>query len=513
MRTTLRGPLPLAALVLGIVVAPLVHAQGAPPAPPTAKQRIVIDRARVVPIETKAPIPHQPFLMVDPQTSKPVAPTQVLVGPKGERVTAQDYWDNVNKFEKYLNDRGLSQRNAPPVTKMERLRDDDALEQARLSKLIARRKPVSPVVTQFQAARRVPPSPADTQRHLAVLAAQGARVPYRHGDRMIDPNRVVEKTVNLAFPFGTSIGGNLFNADFGGEERVESHEFHRTVTITAHAHGTVFGHDFRLMEAQSIAKSAYADSYGGSGSAETECNVTMQGVEPFPPVKDVSTKKAQLYTDRHTLATHTWSPEFPTVSFGVGPFGVDMSIAASAHADIDGAFNVLYSSARADLMPSSSLNVALSVSVSLPAIELGVEGKVRVFDTHLDLSNQAELVDPGREAKLSIVNSGTQTTDALSGTLTAFAKVGWGFVSHRFDITVFSKSGTHDETELLATNQTLELMPPPPPPPSPQGTSHAPAPPPQSTSRAPAPPPQSTGKAPAPPPLPPLGNPRIPPHR
>jgi hypothetical protein len=484
-RAHVHGSLVLGLLVVGIVAAP-PSASAQPAAGGTAKQRIVIDRAKIVPVVTRAPIVHQPFPIVDPATSKPVPPTQILVGPKGEKVAAQAYWDNVNKVEKYLNDRGLSQRTAAPVTKLEQLREDEALVQARSTKLAARQKTATPAVVQFQAARHTPPSPAEIARHIGVLTAQSAAVPYKHGGAagtMINPDRIVEKTIAMAWPFSASIGGDFFGAEFGGEERIESHEFHRTVIDSAHANGSVFGHGVALLDAQVIAKSVYSDSYGGSGSAESDFTVTLQGVQPFAPQQVLSTKKAELYMDKKTLATHTWSPDFPSVGFGAGPFSIDITVTLAAHTDVDAAFNVIYSSARADLLPASSLNVAVTASISLAAVEIGVDGKMRLFDHHIELSNQAELVEPGREAKLTLTNSGTDRFDALSGSLGGFIKVGWWPLSHTFDFHIFSKPGEHGESQFLATNQTLPLMPPPPPPPpSPLAKGNAPA------ANAPAPP-------------------------
>ena len=500
-RAHLRDSLALGVVIVSVVLAPAVSAQPGAPTAPSAKQRIAIDHAKIVPVQARAAIAHQPFPMVDPQTSKPVPPTQILVGPKGEQVTAQAYWDNVNKFEKYLNDRGLSQRTAAPTNKIEVLREDDTLVQGRLQKLVARRKPTSPAVAQFQAARRTAPSPSEIQRHVAVVAAQAAAVPFRHPDRIVIADRIVEKSITQAWPFTASIGGDFFGAEFGGEERVESHEFHRTVTNAAHANANVFGHAVSLLDTHVTAKSAYSDSYGGSGSAETDSSFTMEGVQPFPPVQSTS-KKAELFMDRKSLIVHTWSPDFPGVSFGVGPFSVDISVSLAAHADIDAAFNVLYSSARAAVMPSSSLNVGISASVSIPAVELGVEGKMRVFDHHVELDNQAELIEPGRECKLVLTNSGTDKFDALSGTLSAFAKVGFWPLSHKFEVDIFSKAGSHEETQFLSTNQTIALMPPaPPPPPSPLAGTNAPAPAPASTKAAtvaPAPPPATKAPTSAP---------------
>lgn len=490
-RAQLRNSVAMVALGVTIAAAPEVSAQPGAPIAPSAKQRIAVDRAKVVPVQTRAAIAHLPFPMVDPQTNKPVAPTQIVVGLKGEHVTAQAYWDNVNKLEKYLNDRGLSQRTAPAASKIEVLHEDDALVQGRLTKLIARRKPISPAVAQFQAVGRAAPSASVIQRHFAVVGAQAAAVPYRHGAQMVNKDRIVEKTITQAWPFGSSIGGDFFGAEFGGEERIESHEFHRTVTNTAHANGSVFGHSIALMEAQVTAKSAYSDSYGGSGSAETDSSFTMTGVQPFPPAQAKATK-ADLHMDRKSLVTHTWSPDFPSVGFGVGPFSVDIAITIAAHAEIDAAFTVLGSSARAALLPSSSLNVAISAGVSIPGVEVGVDGKMRVFDHHFELDNEAELVEPGREAKLTLINSGTDRFDALSGSLAAFVKVGFAFVSKKFEIEIFSKPGIHEETQFLSTNQTLQLMPPPPPaPPSPLNAANAPVknapPPPQGATHAPAP--------------------------
>ena len=168
-----RGPKVVRAVVWAgslftIAVLPTVSAAAPTPLPPTAKQRIVLDHSRLVALSTTAAIAHQPFPVVDPKTNNAVPPTQMLTGPNGEHVTAADYWANVNKFEKYLNDRGLSQRTAPPVSKIDRVRTDDALVQARKARIASVKKPVSAGLMSFESSGRLAPTPADIAKYSTI---------------------------------------------------------------------------------------------------------------------------------------------------------------------------------------------------------------------------------------------------------------------------------------------------------------------------------------------------------
>ena len=497
----LRGAL-CASVVCFAAVLPATSAAAPTPLPPTAKQRIVLDHAKLVAVSTSAPIAHQPFPVVDPKTNKPVSPTQMLTGPKGEQVSAGEYWANVNKFEKYLNDRGLSHRTAAPVTKMDRVHADDGLVSARIARLAAVKKPVSTGLKAFESSGRLAPTPADITKysnvhatHAAVLHAAPAAPPPPptvHGPgSMVRTDR--ELDIHQSYPLHPfAIGGDHFGAEFGGSERVDSGQFHKSVAIAAQAKAAIFFKNYQLLD--TLASTAGSFGSTGAGSAVADASCTIYGFEPFPPTHLTGASgKPELFVDRKTLFIHSWGPEFPGVNISVGPFEVEFTVTQAAHVQVDSSFKVLYDFVRADLIPATSLGVAVSASVGIPGIELGVRGKLRVFEQYFDMSDQAELTEPGSNAKLVVTTGVRDHLDALSGSLGAFAKVGWDPFSKTFEVDISSPPAISDDSELVNTSVTYPVMPPPmiPPPPPPLASVKAPAPPPPA-------PPATAAKAPTP---------------
>jgi hypothetical protein len=264
---------------------------------------------------------------------------------------------------------------------------------------------------------------------------------------------------------------------------------HKSVTVAAQAKASVFFSNYQLLDALVSSKGSFGPT--GIGSAIGDASCTIYGFEPFPPTHLTGAGgKAELFADRKTLFSHTWGPSFPGVSIGVGPFEVEFSVKQGATVTVDGGFKILYDSVRADLIPTSTLGVAITASVGIPGVALGVEGKLRVFEQYYDLSDQAELTDPGENAKLVVTTGVREHMDALNGSLSAFAKVGWDPFSHKFEVDIYSPAALSDDSELVSTVVSYNVMPPPllPPPPS---TNKAPAPPP------PPPPPPRQAPAPA----------------
>ena len=497
----------IALLALGVVIAGAAtiapDARAMPPGPPSAKQRIVIDRATVKPVVARAAIAHVPFPIVDPKTNVPVAPTAIVVGVRGEPVVAQDYWDNVNKFEKYLNDRGLSLRTAPPVTKMERLHEDEAIVKARAARLQQMRQPVTAAVANLLNARRLPFTPAETNKHASIAAAHMAtNKPGKAGAVAQNKNGVMEKEVHLAYAIDVAMGGDKFGADFTGDVRVVTNYIVKSVTAHATATGTVFGNAYAMADAHAQAKSAFLADGFATGKANADIDMTVFGDDAFPPQHISNVAKPELYTDRRGFFTHTFSPDFPSVKIGVGPFDVEFTVTQSARVDLDAAYKIAYGSVRIDLIPHASLDVAIRASVGIPAVELGVEGRLRVFDSTTEMTAFVEIVDPGAESKLVVNCLAVEHLDDLKGTLSAFAKIGICPFCKTFEIGIFSAGGSHqDDTILDVRNLTIPLMPPPPPPP-PKPTDTVLAPP-----TPPPPPPRPNEARPVrpPPPPPPRG--------
>ena len=80
--------------------------------------RITLNRNLVI-TPARPAVPFKAFAMVDPKTNKPIAPTATISLPNGKKPMAQQYYAEVNAFEKWLADHGQSLRtikHGTPVT-------------------------------------------------------------------------------------------------------------------------------------------------------------------------------------------------------------------------------------------------------------------------------------------------------------------------------------------------------------------------------------------------------------
>lgn len=61
-------------------------------------------------LNARAPIPFQPFPLVDLKTNKPIAANATMMLPNGRQVSAAKYYDTLNKTEQHLNSIGMTLR-------------------------------------------------------------------------------------------------------------------------------------------------------------------------------------------------------------------------------------------------------------------------------------------------------------------------------------------------------------------------------------------------------------------
>jgi len=85
-------------LVRGALAGNLVHA---------APQKMAI-RPNLFQTQSRPAILFKPFAMMDPKTNKPIAPTALIHLPNGKSPTAQEYYSDLNNYEKWLSEHGQS---------------------------------------------------------------------------------------------------------------------------------------------------------------------------------------------------------------------------------------------------------------------------------------------------------------------------------------------------------------------------------------------------------------------
>jgi len=64
-------------------------------------------------VQGKPPIAFKAFELKDPKTDKSIAPTALITLPNGKQVPAQQYYNELNTYEKWLNEHGHSLRTTP----------------------------------------------------------------------------------------------------------------------------------------------------------------------------------------------------------------------------------------------------------------------------------------------------------------------------------------------------------------------------------------------------------------
>ncbi len=72
-------------------------------------QRAVFPKEKLQ-IASRPAIRFVPFEMLDPETKKPIAPTAIIKLPNGKQATAKEYYDQLNQYEQWLSERGLTLR-------------------------------------------------------------------------------------------------------------------------------------------------------------------------------------------------------------------------------------------------------------------------------------------------------------------------------------------------------------------------------------------------------------------
>jgi hypothetical protein len=85
-------------------------------------------------IASRPAIKFEPFPMVDPETKKPIAPTAIIKIPNGKQATAKEFYDQLNQYEQWLNDRGqtLRQKEHTAVIELEKVPVDVQLLQRQI---------------------------------------------------------------------------------------------------------------------------------------------------------------------------------------------------------------------------------------------------------------------------------------------------------------------------------------------------------------------------------------------
>src|SRR5262245_53855648 len=213
--------------------------------PPIVKQApAVTPRPDLVRINRRPAIPFKPFEMRDPKTGNPIPPNTVITLPNGKRMTAQQYFDQLNQLEQKFNQIGYSLRDPQEKTKIQETNINRQALQQQANAISSRQKSNSgqPIPANIQDVQRsaAAESRTDTQR---VLTLQSAMAQFEK-----QPINTAPTNAHTEKSWSHSIGDpSLLSAYFKAKLTLDGSKDSTNLSAEADAGGSLLGHTQSLL--------------------------------------------------------------------------------------------------------------------------------------------------------------------------------------------------------------------------------------------------------------------------
>lgn len=449
---------------------------------PTVKGKLSPNQIR----ENRRPaISFKPFDMVDPTTGKPVAGSAVITLPhNGKKVTAQQYYAQLNQIEQWLNQRGYSLRQRTPSNnRIPGARGTAVVELVNNEQLLQRQLQRRPTGARPNPARFQSFLPKAVRKN-QVLQIDAARLQARYPQLHVDPKRI--EAINASALRGTVIGNVLplhsaaasalhvsvgriydvngppnctpvndsqpWSTDYGDPNtfhvylntqlsllgqacqppdmnHVDRSESQFTVTANATGGGTLFGVGGDILTLTGLAN---LSAPGNSAGLRFDVAVFGQNVYDFnPPPQSAEWEKRDSISQPLDFSTDIQIPV-------VGPISIDVTIGARGSV---GASYDLYLSPtylQGGVSPFMNAQVYAQAGAGVPdVVDVGVGVNLTLVNFYLNLGAAAGLytsLDPQNYLEFVLKDDlyaniagdpgGTTPVSILAGQLYAFAKVG-----------------------------------------------------------------------------------------
>jgi len=411
---------------------------------------------------TQRAIPFKPFAVPDPKTGavpdpktgQPIPPSTMLTLPSGKKITAGEYYRQLNELEQKLNQTGHSLREhtrklvptaAPkPVRRMRGGPQSAPPTPAEAGRVKAMLSPQVALQNQKSEAANKTRRASGTARLMLVPAATGLRgdiPPIKvsgadPGKARVPSTAFTERyktsqywqgwTAGDPSTFYINVGGGRL--DLEGVRRGDNVANPGDVT-TANIHaeaeiaGAVFGQSFEMLRMT-------ADAHAPQGQpADVTLELKVLGSDAFPPW---SANGIGIQTDPNNPPgfQHNFGPAPVTIPLvQVGPFQVVAHAGFNAQAGVKLYYGLFPTNAYADVQPyvNSGGYVAVDFGIGVAGIDIasvGVRGNLTFLNDGVDMSGSVALLldpDAGNSPYFDVAYSGTEYYSILSGNIYVYA--------------------------------------------------------------------------------------------
>jgi len=431
-------------LVLAAVVAAPTFAQNpqAQIIAPPVEAHVRPDRIKV---NRRPAIPFKPFEVADPSTGKPISRDAMLPAlPNGKRLTAGQYYDELNNLERQFNALGYTLKppkevKPPPTEKFELQttpvplttlqKQSQTLRSAYLPNMQFR--PLN--VAQVQ----------QTQKQLLVVnsALLGAIV--------VRPTQTVHWVKNWNYSFGDP---SVISGYFNGKIQLDGTNNATSVDGEADAGGSLFSQSFDLLRVTGNLNAPKT----GTMNVTVAASVLGNSVYNFD--QNVTTSWSKSDSVSKTLDKSV------TINFSLGPIPMSAKIGAQGTAGISYSVAVAPVKASAYVGPSVHTKAYAQVGVVIGVAGAGAGANLTILNTDGNLNGAISIeVDTASNPYFKYTDSYSQNLDMLDGSLYVYAYVYvpcWSvppWCKKEYDWNIFSWTGVKASGYLFNDSKTLYL--------------------------------------------------------
>jgi len=405
---------------------------------PTAEGQL---RPNQIVVNRRPEIPYRPFEVVDPKTGKPVSRDTMLAPmPNGQRLTAGQYWDEMNKLEQRLNATGYSlrpgagekpgtprrfqlQQIPTPVATLQR--QSQTLSSSYVPNVQFRPMTVAQAVQQQKAIIGIDPG---------ILGAVGGAL------RPLTLHTVKNWGYTLGDPSTISVSAN-------GKLEVDGTSTSTALDAEATAAGSLFSHSFDILQATGKLNAPQ------KGQLNITVNASVLGINVY----NVNQNATATFTKSDSISKTL--DESTSVNFTL--IGIPFSAKVGAHGTAGLTYTVTIAPVKAAgvFLPSINTNAYAQVGADIGIASAGVGGKLTILNLNGNLTGNIAIVPDARsKASYSYTAQYCQNLDALDGSIYAFLKVGIDPFSTEFDHTFFSFKGTQSSGCLFNESKTSPVF-------------------------------------------------------
>ena len=445
-------------------------------------------------IERRDPIVFVPFDMIDPITGKLVTASTMIELPGdlanewgSKRVTAREYYRELNELEKFWNELGYSLRRPEDIQYLSSLSQD-------IDQLVKQAKSIDEAIKEFDekimsVPQEIATTKKDFEQRLRNKAEEEFTELYNKAMQSLtpeaeifenlreNPNLIQKPNKNLSnFIYkewatetgsedsfylkglaSVNVSGNFKELEGLADARID-------VTIMKELKKNLF---YLFLKANAL------DS--GKVSGET-------GVEVLGQVIDQLSKKksGNFLSWRFSKDESDSSPwqlqvrEGKEFAFSIGPVPVVAEVGFAGRVYIDQGFNVSTNNVSVSVIPGAESYAYGNMSAGVPVAKAGIEQDLILLNSELDIAGGLELSVPQDSGKpmLSANVTGRNTSTALNGRMKFVAqaklpvvgeqryeKLLWDYDGLHWDGVIFdfSKTANDQGYQLSGSPETVDL--------------------------------------------------------